>query len=120
MSSHFSIPLVYSLIAGIMAMGLFYLSYRDRGMKKIFYIFSLVFLIASWSGLEWAYWLMGHNMFDIILAPAVPLDFFFAVWIGFSIWWGEKIGERKVWIGFLVALAIIFAIARVCMNCVVF
>jgi hypothetical protein len=109
----------YAIIAGAMAIPLFFMALTQKKPRN-YYIFALVFLIASWSGLEYGLWLTGNNMFDMILYPAVPLDFFFAAWIAFSIWVGERIRQRKIWICWLVALAIIFAIARVCMNCVRF
>jgi len=109
----------YAIIAGIMAVLLFWLTLTQK-QNKNYYIFALVFLIASWSGLEYGLWLTGNNMFDMILYPAVPLDFFFVAWIAFAVWAGEKIKQRNVWIVWLVVLAIIFAIARVCMNCIKF
>ncbi|MEM5814838.1 MAG: hypothetical protein QXD77_03400 [Candidatus Aenigmatarchaeota archaeon] len=108
----------YATIAGIMAILLFCLALTQR--KRDYYIFALVFLIASWSGLEYGLWLAGSDMFDMILYPAVPLDFFFVAWIAFAVWTGEKIKQRRIWQYWLVALAVIFAIARVCMNCVRF
>ena len=109
----------YAIIAGIMAVSLFYLTVTQR-QNRNYYIFALIFLIASWSGLEYGLWLTGNNMFDMILYPSVPLDFFFAAWIAFAVWVGEKIKQRNVWIIWLVVLAAIFAIARVCMDCVKF
>jgi len=109
----------FAIIAGIMAMLLFWLSLTQKRAKE-FYVFALAFLIASWSGLEFGLWLGGANMFDMILYPAVPLDFFFAAWIAFAVWTGEKLKQRKIWVAWLVVMAIIFAIARVCMNCVHF
>lgn len=109
----------FSMIAGAMAVLLFYLTLTQK-QKRDYYIFSLLFLTASWAGLEYGMWLTGNDMFDMILYPAVPLDFFFAAWIAFSIWTGERVGQRKVWITWVIVLAIIFAIARACMNCVHF
>ena len=114
----FLIPVAYSILAGVMSIVLFYLSFTNEKHKKVLYIFSLVFLIASWSGLEWSLWVMGYDMFSLILAPVVPLDFFFLAWIVFAVWYGESIGERKIWICFLISLAVIFVIARLCMNCI--
>lgn len=118
MDMHF-LGFSYAIVAGFMSVLLFYLTFTQK-RKREFYIFALVFLIASWSGLEYGLWLLGMDMFDLILAPAVPLDFFFAAWIAFAIWTGEKIKERNVWIAWIIALAVIFAIARVCMNCIQF
>jgi len=109
----------YGIIAGIMARLLFYLTLTQKKPRD-YYVFALLFLIASWSGLEYGLWLTGNDMFDMILYPAVPLDFFFAAWIAFAVWTGEKIKQRNVWMVWLVVLAIIFAIARVCMNCIKF
>jgi hypothetical protein len=109
----------YGIMAGVMAMLMFYLAMIQKE-KRQYYVFALIFLIASWSGLEYGLWLSGNNMFDMILYPAVPLDFFFAAWITFAVWTGEKLKQRNIWMAWLVVLAIIFAIARVCMNCVRF
>ena len=109
----------YAIIAGIMAILLFFLALTQRKGKP-YYVFALIFLIASWSGLEFGLWLSGNNMFDMLLYPAVPLGFFFLTWMAFAGWVGEKLGERRIFICWLVALAIIFAIARVCMNCIRF
>jgi len=108
----------FSILAGMMAVLLFWLALTQK--KRDYYIFALVFLIASWSGLEYGLWLTGGNMFDMILYPTVPLDFFFAAWIAFTVWTGEKLKQRNVWMCWIIALAIIFAIARVCMNCIRF
>ena len=107
----------YATLAGLFSLLMLYQS-MTTSEKKNYYIWFLIFTIASWSGIEWFYWLAGYNMFDLILYPAVPLDFFFLSWIAFAGWYGKKIkylGIFKLWI---VALAIIFAIARVCMNCI--
>ena len=117
MSLYF-IPIVYSILAGVMSIALFYTSFTSEKHRKALYTFSLVFLIASWSGLEWSLWVMGYDMFSLILAPVVPLDFFFLVWIVFAVWYGESIGARKIWVCFLISLAAIFVIARLCMNCI--
>jgi len=109
----------FGVIAGMMAILMFWLTLTQKQPKN-YYVFALIFLIASWSGLEFGLWLGGSNMFDMMLYPAVPLDFFFAAWIAFAVWAGEKIKQRNVWMAWLVVLAIIFAIARVCMNCIKF
>jgi len=113
------IGFTFGAIAGMMAVLMFYLTVTQR-QNRNYYIFALIFLIASWSGLEYGLWLTGNDMFDMILYPSVPLDFFFAAWIAFAVWVGEKVKQRNVWVIWLVVLAIIFAIARVCMNCVRF
>jgi len=109
----------WAIISGFMSIMMFYLTFTQKE-KKNFYIFALLFLIASWSGLEYGLWLAGVNMFEMILAPNVPLDFFFTAWIIFVIWAGEKINERKIWVSWIIALIIIFLIAKLCMNCVHF
>ena len=114
------IPLVYSIIAGAMSIALFYLSLTNRELRKPLYIFSLVFLIASWSGIEWALWIAGYNLFELVLFPVVPLDFFFLSWIAFVIWYGEYIKERKIWIYFIISLVAIYIIATFCMDCLRF
>ncbi len=114
------IALAYSLLSGVFAIFCFYLSLAYIKYKKEFYVFFLILTTASWSGLEWSFWLMGKNMFDIILYPAVPFDFFFLSWIVIAGWLGERLGQRKIFMIWLVVLALIFAIARICMNCIQF
>jgi len=119
-------PLVgysFAVIAGVMAALLFYVivssDFKHKKAKQL-YAFALILTIASWSGLEWGLWLQGEDMFRLIAYPAVPLDFFFAAWISFVLWIGEKLNERKTAIIWLAFLAAIFVIASYCMNCVQF
>lgn len=111
--------LAYSLLTGLFAFYTLHVSMTTKN-KKIFYIWFLVFTIASWSGIEWFYWLSGYDMFNLILYPAVPLDFFFLSWIAFAGWYGKKIMQIDIFKIWLVVLGVIFAVARVCMNCVHF
>jgi hypothetical protein len=102
-----------------MACAFFHLTLTQKEKRK-YYSLALTFLIASWSGLEWGLWMAGADMFQMILYPVVPLDFFFAAWIAFAVWTGERIKQRNVWICWLIILAVIFMVAHVCMNCVHF
>jgi hypothetical protein len=112
----FEIGMTYSIIAGIMSIAL--LIYSVHRKHEHFFLFSLIFLIASWSGLEWALWLRGSNMFHMIFKPIVPFAFYFVAWIALVVYVSEKIfKKRKYWVGFIGVLLIITAIASVCMNC---
>jgi hypothetical protein len=116
-------PLVgysFAVIAGVMAALLFYVivssDFKHKKAKQL-YAFALVMTIASWSGLEWGLWLGVEDMFKLIAYPAIPLDAFFAIWISFALWVGEKLKQRKLAVGWLAFLAVIFIIASYCMNC---
>lgn len=111
----------FSVVSGILAALLFREIFRNkfRNSRQL-YMLALLMSTACFSGLEWGLWLDGQDMFELIAYPAVPLDFFFAAWIGFSIWIGEKTNERKIAIYWLVLLAAVFVIASYCMNCVRF
>jgi len=111
----------FATVAGVMAALLFWQIIRQNySRSKKLFILALLMSTACFSGLEWGLWLDGQDMFKMIVYPAVPLDFFFAAWIGFSVWIGEQLKERKLAIYWLILLAAIFVIASYCMNCVQF
>ncbi|MFH0829991.1 MAG: hypothetical protein V1887_02415 [Candidatus Aenigmatarchaeota archaeon] len=111
----------FAIIAGVMAALLFRQIIRQNFRKsKQLFVMALLMSTACFSGLEWGLWMDGQDMFRLIVYPAVPLDFFFAAWIGFAVWVGDKIDQRKLAIYWLFLLAAIFVIASYCMNCVSF
>lgn len=114
----YTIGLLYSFIASVISLYLL-----DRALKnkdEITFLFSLLFILVSWSGIEWALWILGHNLFELVLQPIVPLASFFLVWTMFIIYIAETKFKRRDWILFVGAVAVISIIARLCMDCVKF
>ncbi len=104
-----AIGTTWALLSGMFATFCFYLSSRGKDAVA-WYRWALAFLIASWSGLEWALWQLGYDMFALLLHPIMPLDLFFAIWIGFAVWWGEKLKARRTWQLWTAVLAAIFVV----------
>ena len=111
----YQLGLGFSIIAGIMAVALFYTGLKLGKKGKSIMIWAVLFLGASFGGLEWAFYLLGYNMFTFFVFPLIA---YFAIWFLFIIWAFEKIGQRKIWIMFLIALVVLTIIAVNCMNCV--
>jgi len=110
----------FSLVSGIMACLLFIFgmhSVKDKKKSRIILIWACLFLAGSFAGLEWAFWLAGYNMFNLVLQFTFPLIVYFGIWFGFIIWLFESRKERKVWIMLLILLIITTLIAMNCMNC---
>jgi hypothetical protein len=80
-------------------------------------LWACLFLAGSFAGLEWAFWLEGYNMFNLVFEFTFPLIVYFGVWFGFIIWLFETRKERKVWIILSILLIIVVLIAVNCMNC---
>jgi len=110
------LALSISAIPGLMAIVLFYFGLKEKNNRKatIISILAVLFLGASFGGLEWSFYLLGYNMFTFF---AFPLIAYFAVWFLFIIWVFESRKQRKIWIIFLIALVILVLIAVNCMNC---
>ncbi|MEM7813638.1 MAG: hypothetical protein QW548_01930 [Candidatus Aenigmatarchaeota archaeon] len=115
------LALAIALMAGAMSIALFYagLKIEQTGPQKTraarsTFIWAVMFLGAAFGGLEWAFYLLGYNMFTFF---AFPLVAFFGIWFGWIIWLFERRGERRIWMSFLVALAVLTVIAFNCMNC---
>ncbi|MGC1121072.1 MAG: hypothetical protein WBA22_08250 [Candidatus Methanofastidiosia archaeon] len=107
--------LTYALIAGFTATVLMLYAVEKR--DDHLFLFSLMFLIISWSGIEWALWLKGWNLFDMVFTPIVPLASFFVGWTLFVIFVAEKYFRRRYWIAFLIVLGFFIWISTFCMNC---
>ncbi|MBI5060756.1 MAG: hypothetical protein HZB67_00400 [Candidatus Aenigmarchaeota archaeon] len=110
------LALAISAIAGLMAIMLFYtgLHEKNKVASRSILIFAVLFLGASFGGLEWSFYLLGYNMFTFF---AFPLIAYFAVWFAFIIWVFERMKERRIWLAFLIALVALIIIALNCMNC---
>jgi hypothetical protein len=111
----FSVGLLYSLISAILTIALIFYSIKKKS-EPIFLI-SLMFLLISWSGIEWALWLEGYNLFTLVFEPIVPLASYFVGWGIFVIYLSETHFHRRDWIAFLLINLSIIAIASVCMDC---
>jgi hypothetical protein len=109
--------LTYSIIAGFMSILLLFHSIKKE--DEHYFLFSLMFLIISWSGIEWALWLRGYNLFEMVFVPIVPLASYFAGWTVFIIYTAEKHFKRRDWIAFLLVLVFFIWISTFCMNCLV-
>ena len=122
----YQIALVLAVIAGIFAVLLFHLglkedpiddrrsSYRFKKKSRWLFIWAVLFLGASSGGLEWAFYLLGYNIFTFF---AFPLIAYFAIWFAFIIWIFERKKERWLWILFLLLLIAITIISFACTNC---
>lgn len=115
------LALAIAAIAGAMSITLFYAGLKVEHAKqhkphtaRNLFIWAVLFLGAAFGGLEWSFYLLGYNMFTFF---AFPLVAFFAVWFGWVIWLFERRGERRIWIAFLIALAILTIVAFNCTNC---
>ncbi|MBI4894984.1 MAG: hypothetical protein HY831_00690 [Candidatus Aenigmarchaeota archaeon] len=113
----YQIGLAFSLIAALMSVVLFYLGLKSEKKGKWYLIWAVLFLGASFGGLEWALYLLGISIFSFFIFPLIA---FFAIWFGFIIWSFERIGERKIWIVFLAILIVMIIIGVYCPNCVQF
>jgi peptidoglycan/LPS O-acetylase OafA/YrhL len=109
--------LVFSLISGFMAcMLIVFTLFFEKNKKKsrILLIWSVVFLAAHFTTMEYAFWLEGYNIVSFI---PTTLIFYFASWALFLFWLFESRKERKIWIILLVLLAIGILIIATCETC---
>jgi len=111
----YTIGLTYSVIAAMIS--LYFLGYALRKKNEKYFLISLLFVLVSWSGIEWALWLLGYNLFHLVLAPIVPLASFFIAWTLLIIYFAETKFKRRDWVLFLGVVFVIWQIARVCMDC---
>jgi hypothetical protein len=109
--------LTYSIVAGVMSICLLF--YAVKKKDEHYFLFSLMFLIISWSGIEWALWLKGYNLFEMVFVPIVPLASYFVGWTLFVVYIAERHFKRRDWIAFLLVLAFFIWISTFCMNCLV-
>jgi hypothetical protein len=118
-----SIILVYSMLAGLMSIGLTLLALffeKDKKRSHAFLVWAAIFIAASFATTEYAFWLEGINLFTFVLGFNFPLLCFFLIWFGFIAWGFESRGERKTWIVLLALLVIVILVAIYCMDCVKF
>lgn len=111
-----ALALAIAGIAGLMSIALFYfgLNERDKKTSRNILIWAVIFLGASLGGIEWAFYLLGYNLFTFF---AFPLAAYIAVWFAWVIWVFERRGERKIWIAFLIILIALTILSLTCTNC---
>ena len=109
------VGLTYSIISGILSILLILHSIKNKSEKM--FLFSLLFLIVSWSGIEWSLWTNKYNLFEMVFEPIVPLASYFVSWTVFTIYLSEKYFRRRDWVFFLIVVLFIIAISSFCMNC---
>ncbi|MCW1296200.1 MAG: hypothetical protein OH319_00775 [Candidatus Parvarchaeota archaeon] len=113
-----TVGFLYALISGISALLFLYVSISNGKKGVNFFIISLISLLVHFSGIEWFLWIGGYNLFDLLLEPIVPLTSYFIGWFIIIIYLSEKYFKKRwIWIAFTIFCAIIFIIARFCMNC---
>jgi len=115
----------FAVVSAIFSAVLLYhsLTVAEKEEGKKFFVLSILFMIATFSGIETGLWAGGYDMFKLILSPWVPLDFFFAVCYFTIIYLSEYyFHARKIWIAVVAFSAIIFIIAYIfgCMDCIQF
>ena len=113
--------MVYSILSGIFSISLFLVGMfveKNRRKSTILLIWSIVFLYSSFMVTEYAFWIEGYNLFDMILSFNYPLTIFFVSFYAFLIWVFESRKQRKIWIIILILSIIGLIIAVNCMDCV--
>lgn len=115
----------FAIISAIFSAVLLYhsLTLDDKKEGEKFFILSVLFMLATFSGIETGLWAGGYDMFKLILSPWVPFDFFFGVCYFTIIYLSEYyFHQRKIWVAVVIFSAIIFFIAYVlgCMDCIQF
>jgi hypothetical protein len=78
------IVLVYSLLSGLMSVGLTLLTLffeKDKKRSHVLLLWAALFLAISFATTEYAFWLEGYNLFTFVLTPVFPLLSFFGIWL---------------------------------------
>ncbi|MBI2584093.1 MAG: hypothetical protein HYW25_05480 [Candidatus Aenigmarchaeota archaeon] len=110
-----ALALAIAGIAGVAAIALYYKGLNEKGRRGIILlIWATLFLGASMGGIEWAFYLLGYNLFTFF---AFPLFAYLIVWFAFVVWVFESRGQRKIWLAFLAAVILLTIIALACTNC---
>lgn len=113
----------YSIVAGVFASLLLVFSLffeKDKKKSRILLIWSVLFLASSFTTSEYAFWLEGYNLFELVFSFNFPLIIYFGIWFAFIIWIFEMRGERKIWVIVFILLIISVGFAINCMNCISF
>ena len=115
------ILITYSLLTGIFSILLFIFTLffeKDRKRSKILLIWAVLFLAASFAATEYAFWVEGVYLFDLIFKFNFPLISYFTIWLAFIVWLFEGRKERTVWIIFAIALILLTIVSLNCPNCI--
>lgn len=115
------ILLVYSFLAGIFSILLFIFTLffeKDKKRSKFLLIWAVLFLAASFAASEYAFWVEGVYLFDLIFKFNFPLIAYFTIWFAFIIWLFESRKERAIWIILAIALVLLTVVALNCPNCI--
>jgi hypothetical protein len=116
-----NIILIYSLLAGMMSVLLTVFTMffeKDKKRSLALLIWSVLFLASAFATSEYAFWLEGYNLFNMVFGFNFPLLVFFGIWFAFLVWLFESRGERKIWLLLLILLIIVVLLATACMDCV--
>lgn len=116
-----NILLIYSLLAGIFSILLFIFTLffeKDKKRSKILLIWAVLFLAASFAASEYAFWVEGVYLFDLIFKFNFPLISYFAIWFAFMVWLFESKRERTIWMIFTIALILLTIAALNCPDCI--
>ncbi|MFH1294899.1 MAG: hypothetical protein ABIH90_03090 [Candidatus Aenigmatarchaeota archaeon] len=117
------VPLFLSFFSVLISIALIIstIFFKPRIAKEwILLVWAAVFLGVGFGLIEYAVWVDGANLFEIVFSPSFPLLAFFGAWFGFLIWLFEKHGKRKVWMILLAILVVLVVVAVNCMDCVKF
>jgi len=115
------ILLIYSVLAGIFSILLFTFTLffeKDKKKSKNLLIWAVLFLAASFATTEYAFWLEGVYLFDLIFKFNFPLISYFTIWLAFIIWLFESRKERTIWVILAIALVLLTIVALNCPNCI--
>ncbi len=115
------ILLVYSMLAGIFSILLFIFTLffeKDKKRSKILLVWAVLFLAGSFAATEYAFWVEGVYLFDLIFKFTFPLISYFTIWLAFIVWLFESRKERTIWILFAIALILLTIVALNCPNCI--
>ncbi|KYC49576.1 MAG: hypothetical protein AMQ74_01404 [Candidatus Methanofastidiosum methylothiophilum] len=111
----------YSILSSVLSSFLiiYSLFLKDKDYKKAeeLFIFGVVFIGISWSGIEWSLYLMGYDLFKLVTMPIFPLLCYFLSTSLFVIYVSERYYRRRIWIIFALAAVLVSIVAVNCMNC---
>ncbi|KYC45876.1 MAG: hypothetical protein APG12_00551 [Candidatus Methanofastidiosum methylothiophilum] len=112
---HYSI--LSSILSSFLIIYSLFIREKDYNKAEELFIFGVIFIGISWSGIEWSLYLMGYNLFLLITMPIFPLLCYFISTSAFVIYLSERYYRRRIWIIFAIAAFLISIIAVNCMNC---
>jgi len=93
---------------------------KNKKKSRNYLIWAVLFLAASFAAIEYAFWVEGVYLFNLIFGFNFPLISYFLIWFAFTTWVFETRKERKIWVIFLILLIIVTIAALACPNCIRF